>query len=798
MPSQTVHPSDDQLRRFQLGALSREDAARVEAWVGSCPAAVEAIRDVRADDSLTAAIPAAARLDIPAHPREEEVLRVATIAGSSDIPPISDSVTELLLPRAVGEYPVAGELGSGGMGVVYECRDDRAGRRVAVKVMSVAMAARPEARERFLREGRAAAGLDHEYVVPVFQVGEDGGLPYIVMPLLLGDSLGARLSRGPVPVAELLVVGRQVAEGLAAAHDHGLIHRDVKPSNVWLEAHPDGSFRRARLLDFGLVHIAAEGDTLLPGSDPTQTPADADPRLTRTDQFLGTPAFASPEQARGDAIDARTDLFSLGVVLYQMATGERPFRGDDAPAVLLALETETPAAPHVRNPAVPRRLADLIMRLLAKDPADRPQTAREVGVELALIGDGVRRSRWGRGRRWRVAVAVVLLGLIGLGAAQGKTIVRVITNQGELVIELDDPDIEVKVIQGGAEVTDKTKNRTFVLKAAGGEVEFYDPGSGAKALTKAFTITRGGKAVVRVTKAEVAVPPGPAKPDVGRPSLTPEAKQAIRDLVNAYIEVTVIQPDREQRVLRRASDLLRDDDRVCQLFIWVRPNGYNPLDDPAAVYALRRLPAEVWDAEGRSLQIWWVANENFLKQARQLRWGFTADQFRAMTEMPGLRPVRHLHLYASPLGDDSLALLARFPELENVQVTYATRVTEVGLKHLAALPRLKALDLTGLNLRPEDLAHFRGRPLIALVVEDNPQIDDSAIGHLIIPTLTHLNLRKTKLTADGVRRLAAALPKLTDLVLEGTELTAAQVKQLAADLPNCTIYSDHGTFEPKK
>ena len=271
---------------------------------------------------------------------------------------------ELVPGDVFGGYRVERQLGMGGMGSVYLATDTRLGRQVAVKTMRPDAAADPDARERFVREARAAAAIDHENVVPVYAVGEYEGTPYLVMPLLKGESLDARLRSGAWPtLAEVCRLGREVAEGLAAAHAVGLVHRDVKPANVWIGA--DG---RAKLLDFGLARLARGG-----------------PALTRAGVMVGTPSYMAPEQAAGGAIDGRADLFSLGVMLYELTTRRKPFTGDSVLAVLTALAIHRPPPAHQTNPGVPAALSRLIDRLLAKAPAERPESAAEVCDALAAV-----------------------------------------------------------------------------------------------------------------------------------------------------------------------------------------------------------------------------------------------------------------------------------------------------------------------------------------------------------------------------------------------------------------------------
>jgi serine/threonine protein kinase/formylglycine-generating enzyme required for sulfatase activity len=260
-------------------------------------------------------------------------------------------------PRRLGGYRLLKLLGSGGMGEVYLAEDAVLTRQVALKVMKPEVAVRPEFRERFLREARSAAGLQHDHIVPIYHVGDDAGMPYIAMPLLQGESLEDRLRReARFPVAEVVRIGREAAQGLAAAHAAGLVHRDIKPANLWLEA-PDG---RVKVLDFGLARAATPDG------------------LTQAGIILGTPQYMAPEQIDGLPVDGRTDLFSLGCVLFRLATGELPFQGATLTAVLRAVAEHHPLPPCVVRRDVPVALSNLIIRLLAKDPGQRPASAREV------------------------------------------------------------------------------------------------------------------------------------------------------------------------------------------------------------------------------------------------------------------------------------------------------------------------------------------------------------------------------------------------------------------------------------
>ncbi len=258
----------------------------------------------------------------------------------------------------LGPYRVLKVLGAGGMGVVFQAEDPRLNRLVALKAMLPALAASGSNKERFLREARAAAAIEHDHIVAIFQVDEDRGVPFIAMPFLRGESLEDRLMRErKLPISEALRIGKETADGLAAAHERGMIHRDIKPANIWLE----GDKGRVKVLDFGLAR-SARGDS----------------QLTQQGAIVGTPAYMAPEQGAGKQVDTRCDLFSLGCVLYRMATGTMPFKGADTVSTLVAVATETPKAPRKLNPEVSPRLSKLIMELLAKDPKERPPSGLSV------------------------------------------------------------------------------------------------------------------------------------------------------------------------------------------------------------------------------------------------------------------------------------------------------------------------------------------------------------------------------------------------------------------------------------
>lgn len=287
----------------------------------------------------------------------------------------------------LGTYRILGVLGEGGMGIVFRAEDLVLQRSVALKVMQPNRADQEMAQARFLREARSAAAIMHENVIPILHVGEDFGTPYLVMPLLQGRTLADHLAAEPCPgIQDAFWIGRAVSEGLAAAHALGLVHRDIKPANIWIEDRGTEAktTQRIKILDFGLARLA---DSV--------SPHDGQPGgndgLTAAGIAMGTPHYMSPEQTRAAPLDHRTDLFSLGTVLYEMCAGRMPFDGTDPIAVLTAVASHSPPTPRTINPKVPQELDRLIMRLLAKNADDRPASAQEVSAELKRIWRAVTR-----------------------------------------------------------------------------------------------------------------------------------------------------------------------------------------------------------------------------------------------------------------------------------------------------------------------------------------------------------------------------------------------------------------------
>jgi WD40 repeat protein len=369
--------------------------------------------------------------------------------------------------------------------------------------MASHLSAQPGARRRFEREARAVAAVRNDHVVAVYAVEPAGATPYLVMEFIAGKSLQERVDeRGPLELKEILRIGHQAACGLAAAHAQGLVHRDVKPANILLE----NGVERVKLTDFGLARAVADAN------------------LTQAGKLIGTPNFMSPEQALGLAVDHRSDLFSLGTVLYFMCTGRPPFQAGGTMAVLKRICEDTPRPIQETDPTLPDWLSDIITCLQAKEPAKRFQSAAEVaellGQYLASLQQAgsvfpaiLRHSKPAqtptakmpielpsRLGLWRGLMVALLVALAGVGILYAPTIYRLATNQGQLIIETDDPDVEVIVKQDDqtAKIVDKKSGRTVLLKAGTYQLELGESGTSLMLSTNQFTLERDGKQIVKV------------------------------------------------------------------------------------------------------------------------------------------------------------------------------------------------------------------------------------------------------------------------------------------------------------
>jgi serine/threonine protein kinase len=688
----------------------------------------------------------------------------------------------------LGGYRVEGRLGGGGMGVVFLARDVQLNRPVGLKVMRADLAANPLARQRFLREARAMAAVKHPHIVTIYQVGEDRGAPFMAMELLEGEVLDVRLRRvGRLPVAEVLPLGRQIAEGLAAAHERGLIHRDIKPANIWLEYRGQGSAvsgqrsqvnevagrpltagpqvevpdYSVKILDFGLARAA--GDNA---------------HLTSTGAIVGTPAYMAPEQAQGRLLDARCDLFSLGCVLYKACAGQTPFGGSDAIATLVAVTIGQPTPLRRLNPGVPASLADLVMQMLAKEPADRPDSAREVADRLQAIA----RQR----------------------AARSATETRAAASESSGTQQLFCP-----APRGQSERGLGWRRAAFL-------------GAGVLLLLLPLVFFFRDALFPSATNEENK-PPG--KPPSRRPAQPKERgrrfakdldRRAAKWALSLGGEVQIVVDNDVPKVVSDIADL------PARAFVLYAVNLWNKRVTDATLLHLKDL------SQLRGLQ---------LKRAQISDAG--------LEQLKGLTTLRELNLSGTSVGDSGLEHLKGLTNLRTLDLT-ATLVTTKGLVALqTALPRCQiicafgtkpvaatidrragswvlslggragirdkngfrfvqapavlpaeplTLEFVDLNFRVNDagLAHLKGlRGLNALMVR-GPQVTDAGLKHLAgHSNLGRLVLSNARVTDDGLQHLESLI-KLYTLDLQDTEIRGPGLNYLR-NLPNLQVLELSGS-----
>ncbi len=371
MSTQETCPDSQSLREILNRGLPSEKESELTRHIEVCAECRHRLERLAGDETLWAEV----REHLSGNDTSD--VSFATDDPESDLHPSTSAAVQQLVallgptddPKMLGRlggYEVLGVLGCGGTGVVVKALDVRLNRYVAIKVLHPHLSSTASARTRFAREGRAIAAVSHDHVVPVYSVDEHRGVPYIVMELVSGASLRRRIEdEGPLDTTEIVRVSLQVARALEAAHAQGVIHRDIKPENILL----DQGVERVRVTDFGLARVADEA------------------HVTRSDVIAGTPQYMAPEQVRGEALDARTDLFSLGSTIYAMAVGHPPFQAASVYGVLRSVTDETPPPLARVNGAQPEWLAQFVQKLMEKDPANRFQTASEVaeflGEELA-------------------------------------------------------------------------------------------------------------------------------------------------------------------------------------------------------------------------------------------------------------------------------------------------------------------------------------------------------------------------------------------------------------------------------
>ena len=412
-------------------------------------------------------------------------------------------VKELLDPPShpetlgrLGRYEIERLVGSGGMGIVFKAHDTELNRPVAIKMLAPYLASSASARMRFARESRSAAGIVDDHVVPIHNVESDHQPPFLVMQYVAGGSLQEKLDRqGPLDVVEIVRVGVQTAKALAAAHAQGLIHRDVKPSNILL----DEGVERALLTDFGLARAQDEGCLTCSGFHP------------------GTPCFMSPEQVRGETLDGRSDLFSLGCVMYALCTGRPPFRADSGYAVLRRITDDAPRPIREVNPDIPEWLEQVVMKLLEKGCKQRFRSAAEVADILSRwlahlhrpnvvpapamikpVAKGSLRRRYGWSKCLLAAAASLLLLWAGI-------VIVLDSGRGAIRIESDVDDVPIRIIRGDQVVerlTVSQSGKSMRVSAGNYVIEFASDVQGLTIDRDVVALKRGETEIARIVRTE--------------------------------------------------------------------------------------------------------------------------------------------------------------------------------------------------------------------------------------------------------------------------------------------------------
>jgi serine/threonine protein kinase/Leucine-rich repeat (LRR) protein len=736
-------------------------------------------------------------------------------------------------PRAPGEvgtlgpYRVIKQLGAGGMGAVYLAVDTRLERKLALKVMLPEFAADFSAKERFLREARAAAKITHDNVVTVYEADERNGVPYITMQLLQGYPLDEYLkTRGAPPLPHVLRIARETALGLAAAHALGLVHRDIKPANLWLEA-PNG---RVKVLDFGLAK-----------------PVGSESEVTKSGAVVGSPAYMSPEQARGQKVDHRTDLFSLGTVLYRLCTGQNPFSGPTVMAVLMALGTEDPAPVRERNPNVPEALAQLIHQLLAKKPQERPQTAEEVAKRLRAILDQLLAPP----PPTAAPEAEVPMATAANASTSQPVVVHPVPVQPPIVVPMQITAPQESVFAHLDEVSGSTR-ATEANRAAEPKPERKKSGG------KGLWFAAGGAVLLAVVAVAVVVALLNKKSDPGTEKTPSETSGAPGDKGRPEPKKTdpkTADPDRAaaEWVLSVGGKVHVDDNWNNEIKeAPTLPRGAFRLTGINLHHATRATDAGLAILKGcNNLTVLALSSPQVTDAGLAPFKGYTKLQRLSLgsaqvtdagvTCFKDCKALTYLSLWNTQVTDTGLAIFKdcvslRFLDLRQTQVTdaglvlfkdrtdlellglYSPGVTDAGLANFKDCKSLKHLFLHGAQLTDAGLAHFTDCKKLTALHLTGTQVTDAALLPFKDCNLTHLSLsarttdaglahfkdcknlvelglNDTQVTDDGVEHIIG-LDKLTALSLKGTKVTAEGVAKIQKALPGCKIARDGGVSEP--
>ena len=673
-------------------------------------------------------------LRVPAVDQIRKASDVTRVASVEDSPLESDLDLSFLEPPTVEgslgslcHYDIQELIGRGGCGIVFKAFDQRLHRIVAIKVMTPAMAATSPARKRFLREARATAAIRHENVVNIYAV-EEAPLPFLVMEYIDGKTLQQVLDEnGPLELQTICRLGQMIANGLQAAHLQGLIHRDIKPANILIES----GTGQVKLTDFGLARAADDASRSQSGI------------------IAGTPLYMSPEQVQGVRLDQRSDLFSLGSVLYVMCTGRAPFRAPSTLAVLKRVVDEQPRNIQEVITEVPDWLVTIIQKLHEKEPEKRFTSAQEVAdllagthEEIALKIPPVEESPESSKRMRRglfpwmkfAAVLIVLLSSFGFTEATGitnvrGTVIRLFSPEGTLVIEVDDPGVSIS-IDGQEMVITGAGVKELRLKP--GQYQLQATKNGEVLQQELITVTRNGRQVVRVSREPAAQP----------------------------TDSKVVDPDRRaaEYVLSIGGKVRLDDD--------------SRQGEKKLIASIKELP----DSPFR------LTHVELINMKKVTDTGLAA--------LRGTKNLRFVNLAYSPeFTDAGLAHLSDNRGLQRLDL-WGTNITKQGLEYFTDFPDLRDLRLGDTQLSAEDLSilkRYASLQKLEMLMLSLTQADDSTLAILSgASQLGQLNLEQTNINDVGLEYLEQNR-NLRNLYLNKTPVTTEGIRRLAQALPECDI-----------
>jgi len=655
----------------------------------------------------------------------------------------------------LGPYRVLSVLGAGGMGIVFRGEDPALRRQIALKVMLPQFAIDPTSRTRFLREARTQAAIEHDHIIAIYQVGEERDIPFIAMPLLKGQTLADALKANPdVPVVEAIRIAREMSEGLAAAHEKNLIHRDIKPANIWLESR----HRRVKILDFGLARA--------------ETASESTEEITHEGSIVGTPSHMSPEQAQGEAVDARTDLFSLGVVIYQMLTAQQPFAGKNLAATLLAVMSRTPILPSVLNPLIPPALDSLTMRLLAKDASSRPASAAEVAESLRLIEVDLNLNQTGR-----ISPASTPVESPDPWMAVAKT-----DPDSELPAPFpSEVSVVAAVPADRRDIKPRKKRREGLLIAALSLATVAALAVGIVLAKKKYA----GEAPKPIAHDDVvAITPLDPRDDENLPRVDPEPKKSEPEPRKVEPEPKKVEPEPKKIEPKKVELELAPppvavfDSRAAAEWVLgqggvVRINGH--VTDIKTVMDL--------SADEFRLTYVWLRN--------------TKADDSELIRFKGCKTLTYLNLSNTQIGDQGVANFKDCRQLTALNLSN-TPVTNAGLASFKDCQHLTAINLGDTEIGDSGLGQFKDCKHLTYLNVSNTSVTDVGLAHFKdCKSLTYLGLSRTKVTDAGLDHIEDH-SNLTSLTLTGTRITATRVAVITRALPRCEITWDGGVIKAKK